>query len=469
METEKINSTSNEIPTNCEVVIVGAGVAGAGAAYHLAMAGVKDIVVLECGNVGHGRTDPLSLQKVLKNLADTHIDAKETDFPHSYRSGSSVMPNATTVKMIIQLYECTSEEFLSHHGKDGGRRYLRITKLGIQYQKEIAAKVLPSPDTQIRTVGSLYLAYEKDEEELKQEYDTLRELGCDNIEWWYQDKISKVAGCSDKFHCAIYFPDDAIVDSSSYSKALLDAAIKTGCVRLYEGCSPVHSTTTEKSDNENVAVTVLENGTKIVSKHVVLATGGLFTKDLTLSGILRPCYSYLSSLPHPEVQKNEKLLEDSSVNVLSDGTPKFSLNFFTWRFTHDWCWTNYTVRVSGEDHFSALKPPRAKERCGNMITWVEKQYPEIFKTTDTETYNTQYGVYSETPDHVPIIGHTNDESKVCYLLGCNAWGQAVLSYLSSLVPSLLGYKEMTEEQKDLYSLVAIQRFTLLPSVLNGSD
>jgi len=64
-------------------------------------------------------------------------------------------------------------------------------------------------------------------------------------------------------------------------------------------------------------------------------------------------------------------------------------------------------------------------------------------------------------------GRTSDASKVCYLLGCNAWGQAVLSYTATLVPGLLGYTPMTEEQSDLFELVSVRRFALLPSVLEG--
>lgn len=37
-----------------------------------------------------------------------------------------------TIKMMVNLYSCSSKEFISHHGKEGARRYLRLAFLGIQ-------------------------------------------------------------------------------------------------------------------------------------------------------------------------------------------------------------------------------------------------------------------------------------------------------------------------------------------------
>jgi len=139
-----------------------------------------------------------------------------------------------------------------------------------------------------------------------------------------------------------------------------------------------------------------------------------------------------------------------------------SPNFFTWRFTHDWCLTKGHLRCSGEDHFSALKPPRAAERCSSLARWTLDTYPYL----QAEGWDWRYGVYSETPDHAPLVGTTNPESRVCYLLGCNASGQAPLSFAASLVPGLLGYKQLDAEELDLFRVLTIRRFALLPSVMN---
>jgi hypothetical protein len=88
--------------------------------------------------------------------------------------------------------------------------------------------------------------------------------------------------------------------------------------------------------------------TRIRVPRVVLATGGFFLSPPPLAGILRPCFSYLAAVPPPPSRPPSR------------PTP----NFLTSGFTHDWCVVGSGhVRVSGEDHFSALKPPRRKARA----------------------------------------------------------------------------------------------------------
>jgi len=114
------------------------------------------------------------------------------------------------------------------------------------------------------------------------------------------------------------------------------------------------------------ALTTLEGGARIRSKFVVVATGGLF-QEKSLSGIMKPCFSYLVSLKEPESSKDHEFRLPS---------PN-SMNFFTWEFTHDWCLTKGNLRCSGEDHFSSLKPPRCEERCGNLAKWTATKYPYL--------------------------------------------------------------------------------------------
>jgi glycine/D-amino acid oxidase-like deaminating enzyme len=139
-----------------------------------------------------------------------------------------------------------------------------------------------------------------------------------------------------------------------------------------------------------------------------------------------------------------------------------SPNFFTWGYSHDWCMTGGFFRLSGEDGFSALKPPRASEKISNLVKWTRAKFPHL--EHGIEHMTSSYGVLSSTPDHVPIVGTPTPTSRVAYLLGCNASGQASLSYGASLMPAILGYKAFTAEQKDLFLLLDIRRFALLPTV-----
>jgi glycine/D-amino acid oxidase-like deaminating enzyme len=60
--------------------------------------------------------------------------------------------------------------------------------------------------------------------------------------------------------------------------------------------------------------------------------------------------------------------------------------------------------------------------------------------------------YSETPDFVPIFGTTSPKSRVYYIMGCNAWGQAVFSSLGDIVPAAIGLRDYTAEEREIANL-----------------
>jgi glycine/D-amino acid oxidase-like deaminating enzyme len=407
-------------PCECNVVIVGAGIAGASAAYHLHKAGVSNVVIIEAGS-----------------------QAGEGLAPR--KSGSATMADAPTVKMMVQLFGSSSDEFMHHHGEQGAKRYLRLTAEGLKLQKEIARQIMhvDQPiEEMIRELGSYYVAYEKDKDAFWKEYESLKSLGCDDIEWVEKEQLQAVAGCSTDFECAIFFPTDAIIDSSAYAKGLLRAVQEKVD---YHFMPNTKVTQVIENDKDDMALVELDSGARIRCQHVVMATGGLFPIP-RLNGLIKPCYSYLVHVP---------------ISTNQTATCDHSANFFTWGFSHDWCFTNGKVRVSGEDHFSAYKAPVCQERCANLTRWTLERYgADQLSKVDSDSLVQQYGVYSETPDLVPLIGHLTGKSKVCYLLGCNALGQTVFSYSSSLVPGLLGYNELNKGQRDCLKLLSIRRFQI---------
>jgi glycine/D-amino acid oxidase-like deaminating enzyme len=440
-------SAATTAPCECEVVIVGAGIAGASAAYHLMKSGVSNVVIIEAGS------------KAGEGIAPR-------------RSGSATMAEAPAIKMMVQLFASSSDEFIHHHGKEGAKRYLRLTAEGLELQKEIARQVIdqqqqdqPSSEALIRELGSYYVAYEKDKEELRKEYESLKALGCDDIEWMEKEQLLAVAGCSNDFDCAILFPKDAVIDSSAYAKGLLRVVQEKGGYHFMSNTKVTQIIEYDDDDDVNndiVTLVELDSGVRIRCQHVVMATGGLFPIP-QLNGLLKPCYSYLVHVPiSPTITKTTT--KTTTTTPTTTATCDHSPNFFTWGFTHDWCFTNGKVRISGEDHYSAYKAPLCKERCANLTRWTLERYgvaDQAGCSSDSSLVHQQYGVYSETPDLAPLIGHlSTSKSKVCYLLGCNAWGQTVLSYSSSLVSGLLGYKELDQGQRDSLKLLSIRRFQI---------
>jgi L-2-hydroxyglutarate oxidase LhgO len=71
-----------------------------------------------------------------------------------------------------------------------------------------------------RKLGSVFVGGADDRKELRKEYQALKDLGIVdkyNLEWWDEDKVEKQHGVAAGFVAGIYFPDDAIVDSSKVS------------------------------------------------------------------------------------------------------------------------------------------------------------------------------------------------------------------------------------------------------------
>jgi len=90
---------------------------------------------------------------------------------------------------------------------------------GLEMEKSLAAELLEDPDN-IRCWGSLYVADALGAAELKDEFDQLRDLlsGLNGvnlgIQWWDHDQVEAVHGPDAGFVAGIFFPKDAIVDSS---------------------------------------------------------------------------------------------------------------------------------------------------------------------------------------------------------------------------------------------------------------
>lgn len=96
-------------------------------AVYLFLAGVRDIVVIDAGHAGVGITTPVKVvDKQFINSASS--DYNLTEFKYANRSGTAVLPSpVSSIKMVINLYPCSTEEFIKHHGKDGAKAYLKVT------------------------------------------------------------------------------------------------------------------------------------------------------------------------------------------------------------------------------------------------------------------------------------------------------------------------------------------------------
>lgn len=427
------------MPELHEVVIVGAGTTGAAAAYHLAQAGVENILCLDMGAVGQGRTAAGPVPPGTPLIAgDESVYA-----PHN--SGSAVFEGGAkgprTIKMIVTLPPYLMlDGFADQHGWDGVKTYLDLAVRGRDLQLDLANRLLANPSEQVKQCGSLMVCEPERVQRLRQEFDDLQRLGC-ACEWWDRDRVVAAHGAAANFVAGIWFAGDARIDSVSYARALLEAASASGAVTLREHCPAVVNL---NSDGTDKPVTIqLADGTVLQAGRVIVATGGMYS-DPQLAGVLTPRYSYLVALPHRDPGAAGGMAAPDSAN------------FFTFGFSHDWCVADNFVRISGEDHYSGLKSPRADERCGRLARWGWQTYPYLQAEVE---HPQKYAIYSETADFMPLVGTPHDDSRVCYMVGCNAWGQASLSAAAALAPALLGYRALSPEDNATARLFSIRRFS----------
>lgn len=76
----------------------------------------------------------------------------------------------------------------------------------MQHIKAIAPKVLPNPHSQIKMLGSLYVADEAGVQGLEEEFRLLKELGCERVEMWGKEKVEELHGQKAGFVRGIFFP-----------------------------------------------------------------------------------------------------------------------------------------------------------------------------------------------------------------------------------------------------------------------
>lgn len=421
-----------------EVIVIGAGTTGAAAAYHLVEAGARDVLCLEMGRSGEGRMASGSLPEGTPLLA-----GEEGEYQPEI-SGSAVFGGGArgprTIKMTVTLPPYLFlDGFAGHHGWDGVKTYLDLAARGRDLQLELAGKVLPEPARQVKQLGSLMVCEADRVERLRAEHDQLQRLGCP-CEWWGRDRVVAAHGKAANFAAGIWFAQDGRVDSTTYARALLGTAARSGALTLRENGARMVGATDLKDGLVEVR---LSDGGILRAAKVLVATGAMHI-DAHLAGILTPRYSFLAALPHRD--------PGPAGGMAGPDSP----NFFTFGFSHDWCVDENFVRLSGEDHFSALKSPRAEERCGRLARWAQDKYPYLGTAAD---YPARYGTYGETADFLPLVGTMSDSSGVCYMVGCNAWGQASLSAAAAMAPPLLGYRDFTPEEERAARLFSIRRFS----------
>lgn len=416
------------------------------------------------------------------------------------------------VKMSLGSLSARLKDFIDMHGQAAAVQFLRFSVEGREMQKRLAMELSEPGHPVVSVRGALSLAEKEDEADMLEEYALLKAMNVDEVQLWEEDKVSSVCGPDARFTKGLFYPNDCIVHSQAYARALLKRAIASGHVELREHSKVVRvielSGDQEETDEEDEdeeeeeeevfgsaekepaaaktndgvvhnpsftdnagVLVILADGTRLRARHLVIATGGFSDLDLPISVFLRPAWSYLITLaPLSSLHANGSFNPENTHT--DDKTASAQWNSpacYEFSFAHDWAMIDGVMRLSGEDHHSALLPPRSQERCDRLVDWAHERFPwfaggpnDAQRTSrDREKLHTfLHGVYSETPDMMPLVGKLSEKSSILYLQGCNALGQATLTRGASLVPGLLGYATLSTEEQGYAKLLSPQRASL---------
>ena len=97
--------------------------------------------------------------------------------------------------MIVTLppYEML-DGFADLFGWDGVKTYLDLAQHGLKLELDLARKLLPNPDQQVKPNGSLMVCEADRSDRLQQEFDFLQEPRVVLSEWWDEERVIEAHG-----------------------------------------------------------------------------------------------------------------------------------------------------------------------------------------------------------------------------------------------------------------------------------
>jgi hypothetical protein len=278
--------------TSCDVVVIGAGIAGLSCAYRLVREG-KDVVLLESRVRGGGQTGKCNLiPQFVRDKAngigtllccyaspDTHSFFKQ----HFQIFLLSIFVGRTTAHIMTWLddyyFEC-----MSMHG-DEKTRLVGESLLAAVDWIENTCKEEGIECEFNRVDGILYPHEDSEIKTLEQELDAAHKAGLKDTKMVDLGRGPEVGGIGQ----ALVFPRDADFHPLKYLDGLAEAIVKRGG-RIFEG--------TKAWTVENDVVET-EHGKKIRCDHIVLATNSPINHNLAVHARQLPYRSYVVGILCP--------------------------------------------------------------------------------------------------------------------------------------------------------------------------
>jgi glycine/D-amino acid oxidase-like deaminating enzyme len=355
-------SVSNGLPENypslqrdvsCDVVVIGGGITGALVSLHLAVAGVKTLVI-DKRDIGTGSTS-----------ASTAMLQYEIDVP--------------------------LRELIKKVGRDDATRSYHLCREAIGKVDRLAKRLKIECGFEYKP--SLYLArYQREVAWFREEYALRRAM---RLELEFLDEAEVQAHYPFKRPAALYSKDGGQVDPHLLTHGLLTAGMRAGL----EVCDRTEMKRLEHTPR-GVLVTT-KKGHKITARRVVIAAG--FESNQLLqaeAGTLKSTYALISE-PQPAVPgwNQECLIWDSGMPYLYMRTTPEG-----------------RIIVGGEDE-DFVNAKRRDALISTKSRTLVKKFNKLFPDVTLEVAYTWAGTFGETKDGLPYIGNHPSYPHAYFALG----------------------------------------------------
>lgn len=360
--------------TECEVVIIGAGISGVLSAEALLKRGI-DCCIVDKRLPGIGST-----------IASTSLIQYEIDTPlyqliERYGEREGVYAYTESLRSVTEL-----EEILKAHGVDA----------------------------EFESKSSLYLAALSTHAEIiEKEFEARKTRGFPVEYLRGKDLWSRFAI---ERRNAILSGGSAQMDAYAATSGLLKSLIKKYDLRVFSHCKVVSI-----DKNQGIFTVTNDKNIRIKAKHVIVASGyesGVFLPEKVMD--LVSTYAFLSS------QIEEEYLECEDCLIWETGDPYLYI-----RRTKD-----RRIIVGGED-MPFRSPTMRQEYLEIQIPFLKKKFSELFPNIEYKIDFSWASTFSTTDDGLPYIGEYQGMRGIYFALGYGGNGITFSVIASKIIAELI--------------------------------
>lgn len=359
---------------SCDVIVVGGGVAGLAAAWHVARNSSARVILIESEVIGFGA---------------------------SGRAAGWVMPQFGMDQVSIRKM----------YGVERSQAALQYCRRAVKYTREIIETHNLNSD--YRHPGLMRVAFDdRWIDDLRSQFEMYQEFGMDNLSWMDSDAVQREYSGNENFRAAISDPDMGLLDPCKHVRELKRLAEQAG-VEIFEN-SPAVSL-----DRIHGGIRVATPRGVVTANKAVIATNA-YTHQL--EGTLGREMRRLQSPVFARGAVTERLSAEQwqAVGWRRGNALESTLDLFHYMApTADGRIQFYWIYYGGHSMFGEMQPETSDEGGVASLAHLKRIFPALKELRMAHNWG---GHMSGTRDLVPHLCFLGDE-RVIYVGGC--WGHGL--------------------------------------------